>query len=210
MFKAIAWLLGPPIERNRAIHTKVCRRNVECRIHPMLFVDEAQDLRNDLLEDLRLLTNYAMDSEPRLCLLLVGPTELRRRLGMAVHELLARRIVVPGVREETTLRYKVNGSAEMTEIHWCEPAAVTAVVARARLSLVRESSATVVSTVMCIPFMRSSRIRRLPWRCRSLTILEQTMAMRKRDDEVFPNAAGIDVGGSSHWVAVPRHARSCE
>jgi transposase len=34
------------------------------------------------------------------------------------------------------------------------------------------------------------------------------MAMRKREDdnEVFPNAAGIDVGGSSHWVAVPRHA----
>ena len=31
------------------------------------------------------------------------------------------------------------------------------------------------------------------------------MAMRKRDDvpEVFPHAAGIDVGGSSHWVAVP-------
>jgi transposase len=33
------------------------------------------------------------------------------------------------------------------------------------------------------------------------------MAMRKRDDEVvFPNAAGIDVGASSHWVAVPRHS----
>ena len=33
------------------------------------------------------------------------------------------------------------------------------------------------------------------------------MAMRKRDDEVvFPHAAGIDVGASSHWVAVPRHA----
>ena len=31
------------------------------------------------------------------------------------------------------------------------------------------------------------------------------MAMRKRDDEVFPNAAGIDIGASSHWVAVPRH-----
>jgi transposase len=32
------------------------------------------------------------------------------------------------------------------------------------------------------------------------------MAMRKRDDEaVFPNAAGIDVGASSHWVAVPKH-----
>ena len=33
------------------------------------------------------------------------------------------------------------------------------------------------------------------------------MAMRKRDEEVvFPNAAGIDVGGSSHGVAVPRQA----
>ena len=35
------------------------------------------------------------------------------------------------------------------------------------------------------------------------------MAVRKRDEEViFPNAAGIDVGGSSHWVAVPKH--SCD
>ena len=30
--------------------------------------------------------------------------------------------------------------------------------------------------------------------------------MRKRPTEVvFSNAAGIDVGASSHWVAVPRH-----
>jgi transposase len=36
--------------------------------------------------------------------------------------------------------------------------------------------------------------------------LEQIMAMRKRVDEVFPNAAGIDVGASNHWVAVPGHA----
>lgn len=57
-------------------------------------VDEAQHLRNDVLEDLRLLTNYEMDSQPRLCLLLVGLTELRRRLSMAVHESLAQRFVV--------------------------------------------------------------------------------------------------------------------
>jgi len=31
------------------------------------------------------------------------------------------------------------------------------------------------------------------------------MAVRKREEEVFPNAAGIDVGASSHWVAVPQH-----
>jgi len=36
-------------------------------------------------------------------------------------------------------------------------------------------------------------------------MMGDAMAVRKRDDEVFPNAAGIDVGASSHWAAVPRH-----
>ena len=99
MYKAIAWQLGLPIERNRAsayraIHTEVSRLTLETKIHPVLVVDEAHHLRNDVLEDLRLLTNYAMDTEHRLCLILVGLTELRRRLSMAVHESLTQRIVV--------------------------------------------------------------------------------------------------------------------
>jgi type II secretory pathway predicted ATPase ExeA len=51
-------------------------------------------VRNDVLEDLRLLTSLAMDADKRLCLLLVGLTELRRRLAMAVHESLNQRLVV--------------------------------------------------------------------------------------------------------------------
>jgi general secretion pathway protein A len=99
IYKAIAWQLGLPIERNRAgayraIHTEVSRLVLETKIHPVLVVDEAQHLRNEVLEDLRLLTNYAMDAERRLCLLLVGLPELRRRLSMAVHESLTQRIVV--------------------------------------------------------------------------------------------------------------------
>ena len=31
------------------------------------------------------------------------------------------------------------------------------------------------------------------------------MAVRKREEEVFPSAAGIDVVESSHWVVVPAH-----
>ena len=72
-------------------------------------------------------------------------------------------------------------------------------------SMVWESSATLVSAAMRIPFVRVSQIRSFPWRCHSLTIC---MAARKREDEVYTNAAGIDVGGSSHWVAVP--ARSSD
>jgi type II secretory pathway predicted ATPase ExeA len=49
----------------------------------VLIVDEAHHLRTDLLEDLRLLTNYAMDSENRLTVVLVGHPELRRRMSMA-------------------------------------------------------------------------------------------------------------------------------
>ena len=32
------------------------------------------------------------------------------------------------------------------------------------------------------------------------------MAARCREEEVFPDAAGIDVGASSHWVAVPNRS----
>jgi general secretion pathway protein A len=99
MYKSIAWELGLPTERNRAaafrvIRAEITRLTLEGKQRPVLIVDEAHHLRNDVLEDLRLLTNYAMDSDNRLCLILVGLTELRRRLRMAVHESLAQRIAV--------------------------------------------------------------------------------------------------------------------
>ena len=99
MYKAIAWELALPTERSRATAYRAIRGEVtrlvgEARQLPVLVIDEAQHLRNDVLEDLRLLCNYEMDSENRLCLLLVGLTELRRRLAMAVHESLAQRLVV--------------------------------------------------------------------------------------------------------------------
>jgi type II secretory pathway predicted ATPase ExeA len=99
LYKSISWELGLPTERSRAtlyrcIRVEVTRLCLEAKIRPVLIVDEAQHLRSDVLEDLRLLTNYEMDSQNRLCLLFVGQSELRRRLSMAVHEALSQRIVV--------------------------------------------------------------------------------------------------------------------
>ena len=99
MYKSIAWELGLPTETfrataYRAIQTEITRLVREAKQLPVLVIDEAQHLRDDVLEDLRLLTNFAMDSENRLCLLLVGLTELHRRLSMAVHESLTQRLVV--------------------------------------------------------------------------------------------------------------------
>lgn len=114
IYKSIAWELGLPTERNRAgasraIRDEVTRLVTEAKQQPVLVVDEAHHLRNDVLEDLRLLTNYEMDAENRLCLLLVGLTELRRRLSMAVHESLDQRIVVrhhlPGLARDELPRY---------------------------------------------------------------------------------------------------------
>ena len=99
IYKAIAWELDLTVERSRssahhAIRTEISRLAKEARQLPVLVIDEAHHLRNDVLEDLRLLTNFAMDSENRMCLILVGLTELRRRLAMAVHESLSQRLVV--------------------------------------------------------------------------------------------------------------------
>jgi general secretion pathway protein A len=99
MYKSVAWELGLPTERSRAALYRVIREGVtrlclESKVRPVLVVDEAQHLRPDVLEELRLMTNYEMDSQNRLCLLLVGQAELRRRIGMAVHAPLNQRIVV--------------------------------------------------------------------------------------------------------------------
>ena len=64
MYKSIAWELGLPTERNRAaafrqLRTEVSRLTQEAKQQPVLIIDEAHHLRNEVLEDLRLLTNYA-------------------------------------------------------------------------------------------------------------------------------------------------------
>ena len=98
-YKTIAWEMGLSPERSmaalfRSIQQEVNRLCIESKIRPVLIIDEAQYLRNEALENLRLLTNYEMDSQNRLCLLFAGQAELRRRLSMTVHEPLSQRIVV--------------------------------------------------------------------------------------------------------------------
>jgi len=137
IYKSIAWTLGLPTERSRAalyraVSGEVTRLCVEAKARPVLIIDEAQHLRSDVLEDLRLLTNYSMDSENRLTLLFLGQAELRRRLGMAVHEALAQRIVVrhhvPPLEHEEVAPYiqhllRLAG----TELELFEPAAIAAI-----------------------------------------------------------------------------------
>jgi len=98
-YKSIAWEMGVTTQRSlaalyRAIRLEVNRLCLELKVRPILIIDEAQYLRNDVLENLRLLTNYEMDSQNRLCMIFVGQAELRRRMSLSVHEPLAQRLVV--------------------------------------------------------------------------------------------------------------------
>ena len=99
MYKSIAWEFGLPTERNRAAAFRQLRAEVTRLVHeskrrPLVIIDEAHHLRNEVLEDLRLLTNYEMDSDNRLSLLFVGLSDLRRRISMSAHKSLDQRIVI--------------------------------------------------------------------------------------------------------------------
>ena len=86
IYQSIGWEPGLEPQRRRAaarraIRDEITRLARESGRLPVLVVDEAQHLRNDVLEELRLLTNFAMDSERRLCLLLAGLGELQPYLA---------------------------------------------------------------------------------------------------------------------------------
>ena len=97
--QVIAWEFGvDPVGRRtaayRAIRAEISRIVTERKQLPVLVLDEAHHLKAEVLEALRLLTSFRMESEARLCLLFVGLTELRRRLSKSVHESLAQRLVM--------------------------------------------------------------------------------------------------------------------
>lgn len=61
-------------------------------VHPVLLIDEAHLLHQDVLDHLHILANYEWDSKPLLSIILVGLPELRQRLPLAKNRSLWSRI----------------------------------------------------------------------------------------------------------------------
>lgn len=93
----------------RQISQRVDRLYQEQRKKTLLVLDEAHMLEDSLLEDLRLLTNYEMDTREPLVLVLVGHPGLRLRLRRPVHQALWDRIrlsyCLAGLSAEETSSY---------------------------------------------------------------------------------------------------------
>ncbi len=68
-------------------------KDYEKGITPVLIIDEAQLIPNkDTFEEIRLLTNFQLDTTNLLSLILVGQTDLKRRLNHKVYRPLKQRI----------------------------------------------------------------------------------------------------------------------
>lgn len=64
------------------------------KITPVIICDEAQYLRTDILNDLKMLLNFQMDSKDLAVLILVGQPVLNDTLSRNVHEALKQRIII--------------------------------------------------------------------------------------------------------------------
>jgi len=75
-----------------AINAELGRHQERCGRHPILILDDCDGLSDNLLEDLRLLTNHAMDSEDRFSLILAGTQQFTARIRQAQNKTLKQRI----------------------------------------------------------------------------------------------------------------------
>lgn len=91
------------------IQQEIQRLVQERHLTVLLLIDEAHNLRPDVLNLLPLLTNFDWDSQPRLALILAGQAGLRQTLRLAHLEALAQRITIRfalrGFDRETTRLY---------------------------------------------------------------------------------------------------------
>ena len=96
----------------RNFKERVLSMNTAGHVHPILLIDEAHLLNNDILAEIRLLTNFQIDSLNALTVLLCGAESLSRKFGLSLLEALANSITVTisvdGLSKEESFSYIEN------------------------------------------------------------------------------------------------------
>lgn len=117
----------------RMIQEEINRLALEKRKTPVIIIDEANYINNPILNDLKILFNFEMDSRDRAAILLAGPPKLNSTLSLGIHEPLRQRIVMnynlDGISKEegkTYISEKLKGAGCNQTIF--EEAAVEAVL----------------------------------------------------------------------------------
>ncbi len=103
------------------IQQTICSLYYDQKITPVIMLDEIQLVSNSILEDIRLLFSYKMDSENPFILILTGQPQIRNKLSLSVNIPLKQRIsikqIMQGLKKEEiddylTSRLKAAGCSE--------------------------------------------------------------------------------------------------
>lgn len=76
------------------IQDEINRLAIEKRITPVLIIDEANHISSAILNDLKILFNFEMDSRDRAVILLAGQSQINSTLRLTAHEPLRQRLVM--------------------------------------------------------------------------------------------------------------------
>jgi type II secretory pathway predicted ATPase ExeA len=113
-YRAIALGLGlsPPhkkIDLFNAIQERIISFSKDRRITTVIFCDEAQYLNTKILNDLKIILSFNMDSENHAAVVISGQNVLANTLSIKAHEALAQRIVINytfrGLSKGETIEY---------------------------------------------------------------------------------------------------------
>ena len=104
-------------ENFRSIQDEVRRLSLEKKKTPVIIIDEADHVGNAILNDLKILFNFEMDSRDHAAVLLCGLGQMNHTLRLSVHEPLRQRLVMNFHMEGMTkdegrayIRAKLNGA----------------------------------------------------------------------------------------------------
>lgn len=81
-------------ENFSAIQSAVTRLALDRKKTPVIIIDEANYVSNAVLNDLKILFNFEMDSRDRAVILLVGLPQINTTLQLSIHEPLKQRIIM--------------------------------------------------------------------------------------------------------------------
>lgn len=81
-------------ENFHIIQDEINRLSLDKRKTPVIIIDEANYIKNAVLNDLKMLFNFEMDSKDRVVILLVGLPQLNNTLQLSIHEPLRQRIIM--------------------------------------------------------------------------------------------------------------------
>ncbi|WP_249536723.1 ATP-binding protein [Serpentinicella alkaliphila] len=76
------------------IQAEINRYSIEKRITPVIIIDEANYINNAVLNDLKMLFNFDMDSKDRAVVILVGLPQLNNTLRLVANEPLRQRVTM--------------------------------------------------------------------------------------------------------------------